>query len=451
MVGVTDVVEELHRQIASVVGSAVGAGKGISVSIGGASSTSDGSTRRAGGIPGFIYRRVRGVTNMVGSGLDAAFATYQHYQQRSLLLTHSAANPAANPAAKSAIKPDAANGAAPSYGFEAALAAINGVFGDYLEATQNPLAINMSLCYEGQAIALDKRAIKKLFANPHGKASTKPIIGGKLLVLVHGLCMNHQQWQRDGHDHGASLARDVGYTSLYVRYNSGRHVAANGEEFAVLLEQLVEQWPAPITELVIIGHSMGGLVARSASEAARQAKHTWPRHLKKMIFLGTPHHGAPLERAGHWVDFLLGMTPFSAPFTRLSKVRSAGIQDLRYGNVGDFVARARSDILIDASSNLNSKLNRDAKRQAMPVTMPKGVKCYLIAATKKAKTNIGKVTAPIPGDGLVPVNSALGLHQDPALSLKVPATRRKICYGLDHFDLLSSADVYKNIHGWLAK
>lgn len=477
MVGVTDIVEELHRQIASVAGLAVGPvlgpvlgpvagspvgagngkgegegkgkgkGKGKGVGVGGASSTSDVSTRRASGIPGFVYRRVRGVTNLVGSGLDSAFATYQQYLEGSLMLAPSTTNPAP----KSAIKPEAANGALPSYGFEAALAAINGVFGDYLEATQNPLAINMSLRYAGQGIALDKRAIKNLFANTDGKASAKPVIGGKLLILVHGLCMNDQQWQRDGHDHGASLARDVGYTSLYVRYNSGRHIAANGEELALLLEQLVKQWPTPITELVIIGHSMGGLVARSASEAARQAKHTWVCHLKKMIFLGTPHHGAPLERAAQWVDFLLCITPFSAPFTRLSKVRSAGIQDLRHGNMGDFVARASGDNLIRTTSKLNKKLDRGVKRQAMPVTMPNGVKCYLIAATKKAKTNIGKVTAPIPGDGLVPVNSALGLHQDPALSLKIPATRRKICYGLDHFDLLSSADVYKNIHGWLAK
>ena len=55
--------------------------------------------------------------------------------------------------------------------------------------------------------------------------------------------------------------------------------------------------------------------------------------LREIVFLGTPHHGAPLERAGHGVDVLLDATPFSRPFAQIGKLRSAGILDLRHGHV----------------------------------------------------------------------------------------------------------------------
>src|SRR4029453_1583503 len=79
--------------------------------------------------------------------------------------------------------------------------------------------------------------------------------------------------------------------------------------------------------------SMGGLVARSASYHGRLARHDWLRSLRRLIFLGTPHHGAPLERGGHRLDYVMELSPYVAPFTRLGKARSAGITDLRYGNI----------------------------------------------------------------------------------------------------------------------
>ena len=119
--------------------------------------------------------------------------------------------------------------------------------------------------------------------------------------------MNDLQWKRKGHDHGAALARDLAYTPVYLHYNSGLHISTNGRAFAELLEALVRLWPVPLTELVLIGHSMGGLVARSACHYGALARHEWLRRLDKLVFLGTPHHGAPLERGGNWVDMLLGV------------------------------------------------------------------------------------------------------------------------------------------------
>ena len=367
--GITNIVEQMHRTVL-----------GLSPIVGKA------PTDRTSGISGFVYSSVRGVTYAVGAGLDVAFSQLTPYLKT-----------------KSEFPQR-----------EAMLAALNGVFGDYLAETHNPLAIPMQLRQQGRAL------------------SSKNVRNGRLVVLVHGLCMNDLQWNHErsdhsaSHDHGAALARDLGYTAIYLHYNSGRHIATNGKEFAGILENLVNDWPVPITDLVIIGHSMGGLVARSACAHAKVAKHLWLKRLKKLIFLGTPHHGAPLERAGNWLDILLDVSPYSAPFSRLGKVRSAGIKDLRHGSI------------LDAKTSANTS----------PPCLPKGVKCFAIAATKQMKKGAGKR---LPGDGLVPVNSALGVHNDAALSLPIPPSRQHISYGLDHFDLLSSADVYDQIHRWLDK
>ncbi len=151
-----------------------------------------------------------------------------------------------------------------------------------------------------------------------------PHATGKLLLLIHGLCMNDLQWQTAPQllpggakgarvpgvfDHGAELAAGLGYTPIYLRYNTGLHVSQNGRELAAQLEQLLIRWPTPVLELALVAHSMGGLVIRSPVECAREQSLRWPGHLKQLVFLGTPHHGAPLERAGNWVEVVLGSTP----------------------------------------------------------------------------------------------------------------------------------------------
>ena len=223
------------------------------------------------------------------------------------------------------------------------------------------------------------------------------------------------------HDHGAVLARDLGYTPLYLHYNSGLHTSTNGRALSGLLEALLEQWPHRVEELVIIAHSMGGLVARSACHYAAAAGHDWLRRLRKLAFLGTPHHGAPLERGGNWVDVILGAAPYAAPFARLGKIRSAGITDLRYGNVLDEHWKGR-DRFARA---------RDT-RQSVP--LPDGVQSYAMAATTGKKP--GDIRDRLLGDGLVPVSSALGLHEDPHRSLRFPKSRQWIGYGMNHMDLL---------------
>jgi hypothetical protein len=199
--GLTDVVEAVHGHIAFT-----------SRGLGPRS-----AEQSTSGITRLVYNSIRRVTRLVEGGLT---------------LLASPASPA--------------NDRTSSSRHEAVLAALNGVVGDHLARTNNPLAISMSLRHEGHPLEIERRALRATIPHPTGK----------LLLLAHGLCLNDLQWRRNGHDHGASLAREFGYSPLYLRYNTGLHVSENGRELADLLETILEQWPVRVKELAIIGHSM---------------------------------------------------------------------------------------------------------------------------------------------------------------------------------------------------
>jgi len=352
---------------------------------------------RMRGIAGLVYKSVRGVTRLVGGGLDALLGR---------------------------LGPEL-RGRASSPEREAVLAALNGVLGDYLVATGNPLAIAMSLRRDGRALVLERRALAAAF----------PRAGGKLALLAHGLCLNDLQWNRAGHDHGAVLARELGYDCLYLHYNSGLHTSTNGRALAGLLEVLLAQWPQPVEELAIVAHSMGGLVARSACHYGPIAGHAWPRRLRRLAFLGTPHLGAPMERAGNWVDVTLGATRYTAPFARLGKIRSAGITDLRHGNVLDEHWQGRDRFA-------------RAHDVARFVPLPRGVDSYALAASTGKKR--GDLRDRLLGDGIVPVRSALGLEADSLRSLWFAKSRQWIGYGMSHLDLLGRREVSDRLVRWFA-
>ncbi len=377
-VGLTDIVEALHHTVTRTPGVL---GKS--------------PTGRTTGITGLVYKSVRGVTRLVGVGIDAMLG---------MLVPLLADRPSSEER-------------------EAILAALNGVFGDYLVASGNPLAIPMHVRRAGITVAVNRDALAAAYPDPRRK----------IVVLAHGLCMNDRQWARNGHDHGAALAHDLGYAPVYLHYNTGRHISTNGRDFGELMERLVREWPYAVERLVIIGHSMGGLVARSACHYAASAGHAWPGRLDDLVFLGAPHLGAPLERAGAWVDFLLGISPYTAPFARLGKVRSAGIKDLRHGYLRD------EDWQMPPADT--------AHRARGPLSLPDGVRCYAIAASKQERANPSGTR--IRGDGLVPVSSALGRHRDASLDLGLPEAQRWVGYAMGHLDLLSRIDVYEHVRDWL--
>ncbi|MFN0184839.1 MAG: esterase/lipase family protein [Aquabacterium sp.] len=348
------------------------------------------------GITGLTYRAVKGVTRLVGGSVDALLA---------------ALTPLLAPSDTSAT--DTAN--ASSREREAVRAALNGVLGDHLHASGNPLATDMVFCIGGDVLPLRGPALQQ--ALPQGN--------GRLLVLLHGLCMNDQQWSRDGHDHGAALAREAGYTPVYLRYNTGRPVHMNGAEFAGLMDQLLTAWPHPLQRVVMLCHSMGGLVARSALHQGALAQQAWVRRVDDAVFLGTPHHGAPLERAGHGLDIVLGAAPYAAPLARLGRVRSAGITDLRHGR------------LLAGPGGAGSE----------PVPLPDQPRCYAVAASTGAQVH--GLKGRLLGDGLVPVDSALGRHRDPARTLHFQADRQLQLRGVNHMQLLSSPDAFAALLRWL--
>lgn len=348
------------------------------------------------GITGLVYQSIRTVTGLVGVGMDAILPEIVP-----LLAERSSA-------------PER----------DAMVAALNGVMGDYLAATNNPLAISMRLRRKGRPLTLEMPALTAAIPNARGK----------LVVLVHGLCMNDRQWTRKGHNHGTSLARDLGYRAVHLHYNSGLHISTNGLAFADLLEVLLDQWPVPLDDFVIIAHSMGGLVSRSAHHYATVTGHRWPRHLHKIVFLGTPHHGTPVERLGNAVTRGLHLSPYTDAFARLGEIRSSGITDLRYGNLldEDWYGRDRFEH------------SRDLRR---PVPLPEGVQCYAIAATGERTGALDGLL----GDGIVPVDSALGHHQDPGMNLSFGESRQWVGYGMNHFDLLNRPAVYEQVRRWLAE
>jgi len=378
--GITDLVEALHARIARTP-TRLGGPVGLAVR----------------SVTGHVYRAVRGVTIAVGGGLDALLG------QLAPLVDDVPDTPAR----------------------EALVAALNGVLGDYLARTANPLAIAMRLRRDGVPLDLARDAIAARIPHP---SST-------LVVAAHGLCMNDLQWSRAGHDHAEALARDLGGTAVYLHYNSGLHVSANGRELATLLESLVEAWPVPVARIVVLGHSMGGLVARSAAHLGGLAGHRWRAVLESLVFLGTPHQGSPLERGGHGLNELLDRLPFATPFGRLGRVRSAGITDLRHGSVLDDDWKGRDRFARGAGGR-------------HPLPLPLDVACYAIAASPAAKAR--EDGRGVRGDGLVPVASALGLHADPRLALAFPASHRWIATSTGHIDLLSSPAVYARLRGWLA-
>ena len=378
--GIVDLVEAMHHRIA-IVPRVIGGPR----------------QDRTTGIARLVYRSIHGVVALVGQGLDGLLA------RLAPLLGERSTWP----------------------GREPSLAALNGVLGDYLAATGNPLAITMCLRRDGMRLPAEREPL----------AAAIPRASGKLVVLLHGLCMNDLQWKRKGHDHGAALARDLGYTPVYLHYNSGLHISENGRAFADQLEALVRQWPVPLTELVLMGHSMGGLVARSACHYGALLRREWLPRLDKLVFLGTPHHGAPLERGGNWVDILLGVSAYSAPLARIGKIRSAGITDLRFGNVTDEDWKRSEHVACSDDSRVS-------------VPLPEGVASFAIAAStgKKAADLSGRLL----GDGLVPLDSALGRHANPRLALRFDESRRWVSSGTGHLDLLCRAEVYAKIKRWLA-
>jgi pimeloyl-ACP methyl ester carboxylesterase len=306
----------------------------------------------------------------------------------------------------------------------ALIAAVTGLRGDALEAEGNPLCEPMAVRVDGEAIPLD----------PDSLRAAVPDATPRVVVFVHGLMTTEFSWSLGGREpYGHRLARDLDCTPVYVRYNTGRHISENGRSLSELMEQLVEAWPVEAEQIAIVGHSMGGLVARSACCHASEAGADWARLVTHSVSLGTPHMGAPLEQAVHVLSAGLAALPETRPFANFLRRRSSGIRDLRQGSLVDEDWR---------------DCDPDALRGAACAEVPLlegATHCFVSAAiTRSERHPLGRLL----GDTLVLVPSASGRSR----TRRIPFEDE---YGMHlgpatHFTLLNHPAVYERLRDWLS-
>jgi pimeloyl-ACP methyl ester carboxylesterase len=316
--------------------------------------------------------------------------------------------------------------------YELVVNALNGAFGDDLHTRGSGLAIDMAFYHRHRPLELDARSVAAAF----------PEATPKLCILVHGLGMNERCWSfRDDPtlDYGRLLQHELGYTPVYVRYNTGLHVSANGRRLATLIADLINAYPCAVEELTLIGHSMGGLVLRSACHyAATATGSTWLGRHVRLFTLGTPHQGAPLEKLANAVASLLRSIPHPTAQIPADFVnaRSTGVKDLRYGYTRDedWDARDPDAFLFD---------NR------RPDHALGGAMHYALAGTL-TRDPTHWVTWVL-GDALVRVSSAHGECRDAARRLPLAPEQRAVVGGVGHNALAHSPAVYAEIRRWCAR
>ncbi len=205
--------------------------------------------------------------------------------------------------------------------------AVNGLVGDRLASREDPYALPLSVRAGGADVTPE----------PHGFALAYPDATSEVVVLVHGLGENDESWDlragRGRTTYEDALRARAGATTVRLRYNTGRHVSDNGAELSDLLTKLVDGWPVPVARLHLVGHSMGGLVVRAATSYGVARRASWTSQVATVVCLGTPHLGAPLERAVQVGSRVLGLVPETLPFATVLGARSVGIVDLRHGYV----------------------------------------------------------------------------------------------------------------------
>jgi pimeloyl-ACP methyl ester carboxylesterase len=312
-----------------------------------------------------------------------------------------------------------------------ALAALNGFAGDVLSEADSPLALDMAIRPAGEDVPLTRE----------GLAAAFPEATTQLVVFVHGLVETEDSWRLPPIGRGAGVRRtygerlhdEHGYTPLTLRYNTGRHISDNGRDLSELLEAVVEGWPVPVEEITLIGHSMGGLVARSACYCGEQDSSAWVGAVRHVFTLGTPHLGADLEKGVSVLGWALSRLPETRPLARVINRRSVGIKDLRYGSLAE----------VDWEGHDPDEFLRDRCEE---VPFLPDAAYYFIGATL-SPAPVGRVL----GDLLVRLPSASGRGRDGCRSIPFEMDNGRHLEGLTHFDLLNHPAVYDQITNWLTR
>jgi pimeloyl-ACP methyl ester carboxylesterase len=314
-----------------------------------------------------------------------------------------------------------------------AIAALNGAFGDYLEREGSELQVPMGLYRRNRLVAAERAALSRAF--PHATR--------KLALFVHGLCETESAWrlqfgERDPGDtanYADRLSQDFGYTPLYLRYNTGRHISANGRDLARLLDDVVAEWPVEVDEIILVGHSMGGLVARSACYYGEQAQARWVEPVRHVFTLSSPHLGSWLEKAANVGACTLASIPETRAAATMLNARSAGIKDLRFGYLVD-----------EDWCDCDPDARLEDRRCDIPFL--ETAAHYYIAAT--VSRDPGGLAGRVVGDLLVRMPSASGKHSG---GRHIPFLIENGCHlgGLNHFSVLNHPAVYAQMKLWLER
>lgn len=301
---------------------------------------------------------------------------------------------------------------------EDAAAVVNGFYGDDPGPFERGLRSPMGL-----------RTADGVELRFEGLSDAYPEAGPRVAILVHGLAETERCWRDRPEAPGlrSAIDRTTGASALAVRYNSGLRISDNGAALSELVDQLCSNWPVAIESITLIGHSMGGLVLRSAVLEAVESGRAWTGVLERIVTLGTPHGGAPMEKFVNVLAWGLSKVPESRPLARLLNRRSVGVKDLRFGAVSpsDWAG-------FDADALLTDTVGAHA--------VPPGVAVHFVAGvvTDDPAHPVGIVA----GDLLVRQKSAGG-------GGKLEPDDLRVLGGLHHFDLLHHPEVITQVTSWI--
>jgi triacylglycerol lipase len=310
-------------------------------------------------------------------------------------------------------------------------AALSGLIGDTLEKEGSPLAVTMGFYRDGKPLSLEPKTLAGAF----------PGAAGRLCILVHGLMDSERAWAFE-HDaettYGSLLESDFGYAPLYVRYNSGLHISENGRALSRLLSGLAAAFPGGVDEILLVGHSMGGLVLRSACHYGAADGEAWVKKVRKVFLLGSPNLGAYLEKISNLTAVILRLmlSPYTRIIGRIIDLRSAGIKDLRFGYLVDEDWKGR-----DPDRLLSNN------RHAVPLL--EGAEHFMVSGA--VMKDSGRAFSRLVGDGMVSHSSSsakpLSAHDGTAIA----AENTRVFPGIPHAALRNHPEVYGQIKAWLER
>jgi len=308
-------------------------------------------------------------------------------------------------------------------------AVLNAAIGDRLSNELGPLAIRMSLRSGGRDIPADRVTLRKVARAPTSK----------IAVFLHGLGETDDSWRLNsgpgGRTYGTRLSDEFGYTALYIRYNTGRHISHNGQDLSQLLSDLVIAWPVKVEELLLIGHSMGGLVIRSACHYGHESPAEWVPLVRHVFLLGCPHLGVPLARWTHYTARVVAKGRDMLPFAPLFTSRSAGVDDLRFGYLLD-----------EDWADCDTATCTEDHRHDVPLL--ETANHYTVSAT--ITRTPGNPLGDLIGDLLVQPASAHGRHRRRRQQIPFEFGNHDTFGGRHHFHLLNDPGVYDAMHARLA-